>query len=142
MVMNQTPSTRLVCRLLTTWGRPTTIMLESSVAMKMPTVVTVRTTHLYSKNESPIYRASPRSRSAEYKTPQQREQDIPAINLYPETRPEQALIRNLGEGSHRAPYSRTMGPLQLLLETTDSPVLRDKPVISPRTVRDSETPPP
>src|SRR6266849_9276190 len=31
----------------TTWGKPTTTMLESRVAMKMPTVVTVRTTHLY-----------------------------------------------------------------------------------------------
>jgi len=43
------------------------------VAMKMPTVVTVRTTHLYSKNEPPIYRPSPGLAPEEYKTPQQRE---------------------------------------------------------------------
>jgi hypothetical protein len=49
MVMIQTPTTRLVFRSDTTCGSPTTTMLESSVAMKIPTVVTVRTTHLYSK---------------------------------------------------------------------------------------------
>src|SRR2546426_5719912 len=119
MVMNQTPSTRLVWRLLTTWGRPTTIMLESSVAMKMPTVVTVRTTHLYSNNQPPIYQASPGSRPEKYKTPQQREQNIPVSNLHSETRPEQAQISNQGGGSHRAPYSRLKGPQQHLLKTAD-----------------------
>src|SRR2546425_11226830 len=49
MVMIQTPTTKLVFRSDTTCGSPTTTMLESSVAMKIPTVVTVRTTHLYSK---------------------------------------------------------------------------------------------
>src|SRR5205807_10633007 len=47
--MIQTPTTRLVFRSDTTCGSPTTAMLESRVAMKIPTVVTVRTTHLYSK---------------------------------------------------------------------------------------------
>src|SRR5712664_3612151 len=46
--MIQTPTTRFVFRSDTTCGRPTTTMLESRVAMKIPTVVTVRTTHLYS----------------------------------------------------------------------------------------------
>src|SRR2546425_7001564 len=49
MVMIQTPTTRLVFRSDTTCGSPTTTILESRVAMKIPTVVTVRTTHLYSK---------------------------------------------------------------------------------------------
>src|SRR6266571_4442524 len=48
MVMIQTPTTKLVFRSDTTCGSPTTTMLESRVAMKIPTVVTVRTTHLYS----------------------------------------------------------------------------------------------
>src|SRR5712664_3693653 len=47
--MIQTPTTRFVFRSETTCGSPTTTMLESRVAMKIPTVVTVRTTHLYSK---------------------------------------------------------------------------------------------
>src|SRR6266849_4027071 len=66
--MNQTPTTRLVFRATTTWGRPTTMMLESSVAMKIPTVVTVRTTHLYSKNRPPDRQASPRFDGPRYKT--------------------------------------------------------------------------
>src|SRR5206468_12110404 len=45
--------TRLVFRSDTTCGSPTTTMLESRVAMKIPTVVTVRTTHLYSKRKPP-----------------------------------------------------------------------------------------
>src|SRR3989442_15885715 len=49
MVMIQTPTTKLVFRSDTTCGSPTTTILESRVAMKIPTVVTVRTTHLYSK---------------------------------------------------------------------------------------------
>src|SRR5437899_3094312 len=49
MVIIQTPTTRLVFRSDTTCGSPTTTILESRVAMKIPTVVTVRTTHLYSK---------------------------------------------------------------------------------------------
>src|SRR5215831_10288566 len=52
--MNHTPSTRFVLSARTIWGSPTTRMLESSVAMKMPTVVTVRTTHLYSKRSPPL----------------------------------------------------------------------------------------
>src|SRR2546422_6715583 len=69
MVMIQTPTTRLVFRSDTTWGSPTTTMLESSVAMKIPTVVTVRTTHLYSKRTrhttSSIF--SRRPKNPEYK---------------------------------------------------------------------------
>src|SRR5213594_207307 len=54
IVIIHTPTTRLVFRSDTTCGSPTTTMLESRVAMKIPTVVTVRTTHLYSKrNRSP-----------------------------------------------------------------------------------------
>src|SRR5439155_16468589 len=98
MVMNQTPSTRLVWRLLTTWGRPTTIMLESSVAMKMPTVVTVRTTHLYSNNQPPIYQASPGSRPEKYKTPQQREQDIPRIESHSGDSPRISPDQQCGRG--------------------------------------------
>src|SRR5207249_5617328 len=53
IVIIQTPTTRLVFRSDTTCGSPTTTMLESRVAMKIPTVVTVRTTHLYSKRKPP-----------------------------------------------------------------------------------------
>src|SRR5437870_9413527 len=73
MVMNQTPTTRFVFRARTTWGRPTTRILESSVAMKMPTVVTVRTTHLYSKNKPPDGKAPRGSTQRGIKRPFQRE---------------------------------------------------------------------
>ncbi|HZY47312.1 MAG TPA: hypothetical protein VFE96_05885 [Candidatus Bathyarchaeia archaeon] len=49
--MIHTPTTRFVLRSEMTCGSPTTTMLESRVAMKIPTVVTVRTTHLYSKRK-------------------------------------------------------------------------------------------
>src|SRR6266849_6695693 len=96
MVMNQTPTTRFVFSATTTCGRPTTRMLESRVAMKMPTVVTVRTTHLYSKNEPPDREASPGLDRARYKTPPRlRYRDVRFGGSDLETRPEQAPIRNL-----------------------------------------------
>src|SRR5467141_948934 len=65
--MIQTPTTRLVFRSATTCGSPTTTMLESRVAMKIPTVVTVRTTHLYSKRTddttSSIFSKRPETRN-------------------------------------------------------------------------------
>jgi hypothetical protein len=52
----------------TTCGSPTTTMLESRVAMKIPTVVTVRTTHLYSKRTRHTKQYfSPRPKNPEYK---------------------------------------------------------------------------
>jgi hypothetical protein len=48
-VIIHTPTSRLVFRSDTTGRSPTTTTRESRVAMKIPTVVTVRTTHLYSK---------------------------------------------------------------------------------------------
>src|SRR2546425_9110376 len=69
IVIIQTPTTRLVFRSDTTCGSPTTTILESRVAMKIPTVVTVRTTHLYSKRNrhttSSIFRKE--SEKLEYK---------------------------------------------------------------------------
>src|SRR5437667_12535915 len=106
MVMNQTPSTRFVWRLLITWGRPTTRMLESSVAMKMPTVVTVRTTHLYSKDKPPGYQAFPSLWLARYKTPPRNEASMFRVRTIhrdsPRTRPEQRPGKG---GSHDAQLS-------------------------------------
>src|SRR6266516_3718057 len=116
MVMNQTPSTRLVWRLLTTWGRPTTIMLESSVAMKMPTVVTVRTTHLYSNNQPPIYQASPGCRPEKYKTPQQREQDIPRIESHSGDSPRISPDQQSGRGVPLNTLFTLEGPSPALTE--------------------------
>src|SRR5207249_6007637 len=68
IVIIQTPTTRLVFRSDTTCGSPTTTMLESRVAMKIPTVVTVRTTHLYSKRKPPTTGSIfPADRKPEYK---------------------------------------------------------------------------
>src|SRR5260370_1053560 len=83
--MNQTPTTRFVFRATTTCGRPTTRMLESSVAMKMPTVVTVRTTHLYSKNEPPRLLACPGLGLDRYKMPPMQEPKIPIVKRYSES---------------------------------------------------------
>src|SRR5437667_12800500 len=91
--MNQTPTTKLVFSARTTCGRPTTRMLESSVAMKMPTVVTVRTTHLYSKDKPPGYQAFPSLWLARYKTPPRNEASMFRVRTIhgdsPRTRPEQ-----------------------------------------------------
>src|SRR5207253_8839819 len=106
MVMNQTPTTRFVFSARTTWGRPTTRMLESSVAMKMPTVVTVRTTHLYSKDKPPGYQAFPSLRLARYKTPPRNEPRCSELGRYTETRPEHALNRDQEREFHMMPSSR------------------------------------
>src|SRR5437588_11470677 len=104
--MNQTPTTRFVFSANTTWGRPTTRMLESSVAMKMPTVVTVRTTHLYSKDKRPGYQALPSLRLARYKTPPRHEPRWSELGRYTETRPEHALNRDQQWECHMVPGSR------------------------------------
>src|SRR2546427_9267821 len=83
IVIIQTPTTRLVFRSDTTCGSPTTTILESRVAMKIPTVVTVRTTHLYSKRNrhttSSIFRENQKNRNINSgrKTPNS-QPDIPA----------------------------------------------------------------
>src|SRR3989475_8442514 len=86
MVMNQTPTTKLVFSARTTCGRPTTRMLESSVAMKMPTVVTVRTTHLYSKDKPPDCQAFPSLRLTRYKTPPRDEISMLRVRTVQKTR--------------------------------------------------------
>src|SRR5207302_11103670 len=95
--MNQTPTTRLVFRARTTWGRPTTRMLESSVAMKMPTVVTVRTIHLYSKDNPPDCQAFPSLLLARYKTPPRHEASMLRVKTIhgdpPRTSPDQRSTR-------------------------------------------------
>src|SRR5437899_2829804 len=94
--MNQTPTTKLVFSAPTTWGRPTTIMLESSVAMKIPTVVTVRTTHLYSKDKPPDCQAFPGLLQASYKTPREKRLRCSHRTIYtdsPRISPKQYLSR-------------------------------------------------
>src|SRR2546425_9538669 len=108
--MNQTPSTRLVWRLLTTWGRPTTMMLESSVAMKMPTVVTVRTTHLYSKDRPPDYQAFPGLRLTRYKTPPRNEASMLRVWTIHEDSPRTSPDQRSGRGFHMMPSSRWHNP--------------------------------
>src|SRR5436309_13980327 len=89
IVIIQTPTTQLVFRSDTTCGSPTTTILESRVAMKIPTVVTVRTTHLYSKRNRPttssIFPEDQKNRNINpgRKTPNS-QPDIPA--MIPRTR--------------------------------------------------------
>src|SRR6266566_481599 len=138
MVMNQTPTTRFVFRARTTWGRPTTRILESSVAMKMPTVVTVRTTHLYSKDKPPDYQAFPSLRLARYKTPMWNEASMFRVGTErdsPRTSPDQRSDRGLRydaeftlPSSHKSPISKT-------LITSFCP---EKPVFSSRNASASE----
>src|SRR6266699_4913193 len=101
--MNQTPTTRFVFRARTTWGRPTTRILESSVAMKMPTVVTVRTTHLYSKDKPPDYQAFPSLRLARYKTPPRNEASMFGVRTIrgdsSRTSPDQRSGRGVSYGA-------------------------------------------
>src|SRR6266446_2355300 len=95
--MNQTPTTRLVFSAATICGRPTTIMLESSVAMKMPTVVTVSTTHLYSNHKTArLLSVSAVSTQRSIKRPEK--QGRSERDLDQQTRKESALINNLGRG--------------------------------------------
>src|SRR6266566_876474 len=125
MVMNQTPTTRFVFRARTTWGRPTTRILESSVAMKMPTVVTVRTTHLYSKDKPPDYQAFPSLRLARYKTPMWNEASMFRVGTDRGLRYDAEFTL---PSSHKSPISKT-------LITSFCP---EKPVFSSRNASASE----
>src|SRR5437660_1697969 len=114
--MNQTPTTRFVFRARTTCGRPTTRMLESSVAMKMPTVVTVRTTHLYSKDKPPDQQASPSLRPSRYKTPPRNEASMFRVRTIHGDSPRTSPDQRSGRGLHMMPSSRLHDPSSTQLE--------------------------
>src|SRR3989442_13475941 len=94
IVIIQTPTTRLVFRSDTTCGSPTTRMLESSVAMKIPTVVTVRTTHLYSNNKPPRLLACPGFELDKYKTARGQQPNIPILKRHLESSDQPPKIAN------------------------------------------------
>src|SRR5438067_13879317 len=94
--MNQTPTTRFVFRARTTCGRPTTRILESSVAMKMPTVVTVRTIHLYSKDNPARLPSVSEPPPRGIKRPREMRPPCCELRQYTDTRPEQYLIKARG----------------------------------------------
>src|SRR5947209_16505467 len=114
--MNQTPTTKFVFRARTTCGRPTTRMLESSVAMKMPTVVTVRTIHLYSKDNPPDGQAFPSLLLARYKTPPRNEASMLRVKTIHGDPPRTSDDQRSGRGFHMMPGLRLYDPSSTQLE--------------------------